>query len=248
MTDLTTSSGDTPELTTERKGRVLVLTMCRPDAGNRITQALAEALTGALELARRDSSIGGCVLTGHGEAFCLGGDYVGAGSKIAGRLEFGRAHIDLFNAIARLGKPLVAAVNGNAHAGGFSLVVACDLAFVADDATLGLPEAAHGLFPFLALAAVAHTMPKKLFFDITYNARLMDAREACALHIVNAVVPRAQVLARAIEAVEQATRGNPDILMLGRDLFYAGRGLSPAEALDQSRFALIAALAARDSA
>jgi enoyl-CoA hydratase/carnithine racemase len=248
MTNVTTSSGDTPELMTERKGQVLILTMRRPDAGNRITQALAEALTGALELARRDSSIGGCVLTGHGEAFCLGGDYVGAGSQIAGRLEFGRAHIDLFDAMARLGKPLVAAINGNAHAGGFSLVVACDLAFVADDATLGLPEAAHGLFPFLALAAVANTMPKKLFFDITYNARLMDAREACALHIVNAVLPRAQVLARAIEAVEQATRGNPDILMLGRDLFYAGRGLSPTEALDQSRFALIAALSARDSA
>ena len=89
---------------------------------------------------------------------------------------------------------------------------------------------------FLALAAVAHTLPNKLFFDITYNARLMDAREAYALHIVNAVVPRAQVLARAIEAVAQATRGNPD-----RDQFYAGRGLSPTEAFDQSRFALVAA-------
>jgi len=81
--------------------------------------------------------------------------------------------------------------------------------------------------PFLALTAVAHTMPNKLFFGIAYNARLMDAREAHALHIVNAVMPRAQVLARAIEAIAQATRGNPDILLLGRDLFYAGRGLSP---------------------
>jgi hypothetical protein len=54
------------------------------------------------------------------------------------------------------------------------------------------------------------------------------------------------MLARAIEAVEQATRGNPDILMFGRDLVYSGRGLGPTEALDQSRFALVAALAARD--
>ena len=95
-------------------------------------------------------NVSGCVLTGHGDVFCLGGDYRGAGAATAGRMEFGRAHINVFNAMARLGKPLVAAVNGNAHAGGFSLVVACDLAFMADDVTLGLPEAAHGLFPFLA--------------------------------------------------------------------------------------------------
>jgi len=53
MTNVTTSGGDTAELLTERKGRVLVLTMRRPDAGNRITQALAEALIAALEEARR---------------------------------------------------------------------------------------------------------------------------------------------------------------------------------------------------
>jgi enoyl-CoA hydratase/carnithine racemase len=53
------------------------------------------------------------------------------------------------------GKPLVAAVNGHAHAGGFGVLVACDLAVAAEDATFGLPEAANGLFPFIALATVA---------------------------------------------------------------------------------------------
>jgi hypothetical protein len=58
-------------------------------------------------------------------------------------------------------------------------------------------------------------------------------------------VPSEQVVARAIEAVERASGGNPDILMLGRDLYYSTRGRKPAEALDQSRFALASALAAR---
>lgn len=229
-----------------RHGRVAVLTLAPPQAGNRITQALAETLTGALDTARRDRSVAGCVLTGQGDVFCLGGDYVGAGAGIAGRLEFGRAHIDLIEAMARLGKPLVAAVNGNAHAGGFALMTACDMAFVAEHATLGLPEAAHGLFPFLAQGILRDALPKTLLFEIVYGARLMTAQEACALHLANAALPRAQILARAVDTVDRAARGNPDILALGRDLYYAARGASPAAALDMSRFALGTALAARD--
>jgi enoyl-CoA hydratase/carnithine racemase len=233
------------QIETSRQGRVTVLTLKRQDAGNRITQQMAEELTAALDVARRDPAVAGCVLTGHGDVFCLGGDYQGAGPTTSGRLEFGRAHIDLIDAMARLGKPLAAAVNGDAHAGGFALVAACDLAFVAEDATLGLPEAAHGLFPFLALAIVRDALPKKALFDIIYGARLLRAQEACALHLANKVVAREAVVAEAVAAVERANRGNPDVLALGRDLYYATRGMSPAEALDQSRFALAAALAAR---
>ncbi|WP_158921539.1 enoyl-CoA hydratase/isomerase family protein [Acidisphaera sp. S103] len=233
------------QVETSRHGRIAVLTMKRPDAGNRITQQMAEELTAGLDVARRDATVAGCVLTGYGDVFCLGGDYKGAGPTSAGRMEFGRAHIDLLNEMARLGKPLAAAVNGNAHAGGFSLVIACDLAFVAEKATLGLPEAAHGLFPFLALAIVRDALPKKLLFDLAYNARLMSAEAACSLHLVNKVVSPNEVVSEAVKAVEQATGGNPDVLALGRDLYYATGGLSLAETLDQSRFALGAALAAR---
>lgn len=229
-----------------RRGRVAVLTMRRPERGNRVSQQMAEEITAALETARRDAAIGACVITGHGDVFCLGGDYQGAGHTTAGRMEFARAFIDMNQAMCRLGKPLVAAVNGNAHAGGFSIVVACDLAIAAEDATLGLPEAAHGLFPFLALAIVKDALPKKLLFDIVYNARLLSAREACALHLVNETVPRSDVLDRAIKMAESASGHDANILMLGRDLYYGMRGAGPSEALEQSRHALGAALAAQD--
>lgn len=228
------------------QGRVGVLTLKRPDHGNRVSQQMAEEITAALDAARQNAEIGACVITGHGDVFCLGGDYQGAGPTTAGRMEYARAFMDMHHAMARLGKPLVAAVNGNAHAGGFSIVTACDLAIAAADATLGLPEAAHGLFPYLALAVVKDALPKKLLFDIVYNARLISAQEAHALHLVNNVEPRASVLERAVATAEAASSRNPDILMLGRDLYYGMRGASPAEALDQSRFALGAALAAQD--
>ncbi len=234
------------QLEVSRRGRVGILTLMRPDRGNRVSRQMAEEITTALESARKDPAIGACVITGYSDVFCLGGDYQGAGPTTAGRMAFARAFIDMNHAMSRLGKPLVAAVNGDAHAGGFSIVVACDLAIVADDATLGLPEAANGLFPFLALAVVKDALPKKVLFDIIYNARLMSAQEARALCLINEAVARASVLDRAVETSERASRYDADILMLGRDLYYGMRGAGPSEALDASRHALGAALAAQD--
>ena len=74
------------------------------------------------------------------------------------------------------------------------MIALCDLAVCAEDATLGLPEAAHGLFPLLALAIVKDSLPQKVFFDLVYRARLLNANEARSLHLVNEVVPRPRVL------------------------------------------------------
>jgi enoyl-CoA hydratase/carnithine racemase len=238
----------TTSIEVERRGRIEIIRMRRPDHGNRVTQRMAEEMIVALEEARRSPEVGACVLTGHGDVFCLGGDYQGAGPTSAGRTAFARAFIDLAQAMARLGKPLIAAVNGNAHAGGLSLVVACDMAVVADDATLGLPEVAKGLFPFLALAIVKDALPKKVLFDIVYRARLMDAAEARTLHLVNELVACSAVLDRAIAIAEEASAHNAAILRLGRDLYHNMRNMSPAQALDESGFALLAALAAEDEA
>jgi enoyl-CoA hydratase/carnithine racemase len=231
-----------------RRGRIEIICMRRPDHGNRVSQKMAEEMIAAIERARLSPEVGACILTGYGDVFCLGGDYQGAGPTSVGRLEFARAFMDLAQAMARLGKPIIAAINGNAHAGGFSLVVACDMAIVAEDATLGLPEAVKGLFPFLALAIVKDALPKKVLFDIVYRARLMDATEAKDLHLVNEIVAREAVLDRAVAIAERVSAGNPSILRLGRDLYYNMRNMSPAQALEESGFALVAALSAEDEA
>ena len=77
---------------------------------------------------RADESVHACVLTAAGGEFCLGGDYQSAGPTTAGRRAYVEALLRMDRAMRELGKPLVAAVNGAAHAGGFSVVVACDLA------------------------------------------------------------------------------------------------------------------------
>jgi len=239
---------DATQIALERRGSIQIVAMKRPDNGNRITQRMAEEMIAALEQARQSADIKACVLTGHGDVFCLGGDYWSAGTRDVGRHAFARAFMDLAQAMARLGKPIIAAVNGKAHAGGFSFVVACDMAVAADDATFGLPEAAKGLFPFLALAIVKDALPKKVLFDIIYRARLMDAAEARSLHVVNEIVRRDAVLDRAVALAEQASAYNPSIVRLGRDLYYNMRNMSPAQALEESSFALLAALGAEDEA
>lgn len=238
------TDNDQGRLESSRQGSILVLQLTREGNGNRVTQTIAGQLVRALESARTERAVTGCVITGHGSEFCLGGDYRNAGGSTVGRLEFARSFADIVQAMRRLGKPIVAAVNGNAHAGGFSLVAAADMAVVADNATLGLPEAAHGLFPYLALAIVKDSLPTKVLWDMVYRCRLLDAAEAKNLYLANEVVPAGQVLARAVELAASTAGYNPDIVSLGRDLYYNTRCSNPAEAVEQSRFALVAALKA----
>jgi enoyl-CoA hydratase/carnithine racemase len=240
------SSANEGAVQVRRAGSVQVITLDRAGSDNRVTQHMAQLCVQALEAARRDREVTGCVLTGEGQVFCTGGDYLSAGGTTIGRLEFARAFNDMANAMARLGKPIVVAVRGKAHAGGFSLLCAADMAVVEEGATLGLPEAAHGLFPFLALALVKDELPKKVLWDMVYRARLLTAGEALALHLVNEVVPGEQVLERAIALAGATASFNPDIVSLGRDLYYNSRASSTLHALEEARFALAAALKARE--
>jgi enoyl-CoA hydratase/carnithine racemase len=235
------------ELLVTLRERALVLTLNRPETGNRLTTSLADEIAQTLEAARHDDSLGACVLTGAGSVFCLGGDYQGAGPTTAGRRAYARALLRMDRAMAALGKPLVAAVNGHAHAGGFSVVTACDLAIAASTATFGLPEATRGLFPFIALAIVKDALPKKVLFDLVYSARLMAATEALSLHLVNEVAAPEHVLERALARARPAAGHRAGAVALGRDLYYAMRGLDADDSLDRAERALLAALELRDN-
>ena len=89
-------------------------------------------------------------------------------------------------------------------------------------------------------------MPQKVFFDIVYRARLLNASEALSLNLVNEVSPGSRVLERAIELAASTRHANPDIIGIGRDLYYATRCATPYDAGEQARFALVAALKGLD--
>ena len=107
-----------------------------------------------------------------------------------------RALIDMNHAMSRLGKPLSPRSTATPMRAGSPSSSPATWRSRPTTQRLGFPEAAKGLFPFLALAIVKDALPKKMLFDIVYNARLMSAEEACALHLVNEPCPGLRARAR----------------------------------------------------
>lgn len=213
-----------PELLSEKFDRVQLLTLNRPEIGNRVSKPLAQALLAALDAAEADAGIGAVVLTGAGENFCVGGDHAGSGNTPDAILDFAHAFGSLNRRLQGLGKPVMAAINGNAHAGGFSLVSCCDIAVMNEDATLALPELAHGLFPILAMATVQRLMGRKLFFELAYEGRRLTASEAMSLWLVNEACPADKVLERTLERANRVAAAPASVLKLGRRGYDAMQG------------------------
>ncbi|MGH9658996.1 MAG: enoyl-CoA hydratase/isomerase family protein, partial [Bryobacteraceae bacterium] len=131
-------SGSYSELDVGREGRVARLALNRPDKRNALSFALCRALVEALEQAEADPGVGAILLSGHGPAFCAGMDLGEMESPEA--MAASQIHERLFTAGARSRKPIVAAVEGAALAGGMGLAANAHIVVAAEDATFGLTE------------------------------------------------------------------------------------------------------------
>jgi len=195
------------ELLIERRGHVELMTINRPDARNAVNRATAEALDAALDAADADADVWVAVLTGAGDkAFSAGMDLK---AFAAGEVPF-TAHG--FGGITRreFSKPLIAAVNGAALAGGFEIMMSCDLVVAADHARFGIPEATRGL---VAGAGGLIRLPKRVPLTVALEMALtgdpIDAERAYDLGLVNRVVPGAQVVDAAMALAERIVQNAP---------------------------------------
>ena len=136
-----------------------------------------------------------------------------------------RAYAALLANLTRLGKPVVAAVNGAALAGGLGLLAACDLALAADDAFFGTPEVDVGLFPYMALAPLSRCIGRRAALDLVLTGRRIDAAEARAIGLINRAVPRAGLASAVEELLDLLAQKSPSALRLGRRAFYATQDL-----------------------
>lgn len=216
-----------------RDGAASIIAIDRPQLENRFNQETIDGVREALEAAERDAEIRVVVLTGSGTFFSAGGQVDGfpeGGVMVQDR--FARAFITFMGRAATLSKPIVAAVNGPAAAGGVGLVVAADLAIAAESATFALPELHGGQFPLLALATAVHALPKKIVFDMIYNARKLSAQEARDLGLVNAVVPDADLEAELRAQVAKLATLSPTAIGFGRRAYAVMRDLDLMHALE----------------
>ncbi len=129
--------------------------------------------------------------------------------------------IEVFRSAERLGKPLVARVNGHAMAGGLGLLCMCDLAIAVDSARFGTPEARVGVFPLMILSYLMRLVPRRRLMEMCLTAESFDATAALDYGLLNAVVPAAD-LDRAVDALIARLLANaPTALLLGKKAFRA---------------------------
>jgi len=218
----------------EVRDHVATITLNRPEHRNPLSREMITDLLTAFNAARDDGDVRAMVLTGAGDkAFCAGADLGGFGGdateveKHLGRGTF----VDLFLGIERLGKPVVACVNGHALAGGMGLAMSCDLVVAADTATFGTPEINVGLWPMMIMAIINRNLPRKRAMELYMTGDRIDAKKALEWGLVNRVMPAAEVRDSAHRLAVRLAAKSPIIMRLGRDAFFAIDGLDVEAAL-----------------
>jgi enoyl-CoA hydratase len=192
---------------TEANGAVLVITINRPDARNAVDSTVASGIAEALDKLDGDGALGVGVLTGAGKGFSAGMDlkaFVSGGMPVAGD----RGFAGIVQRSCR--KPLVAAVEGFALAGGLEIALACDLIVAGKGARLGIPEVGVGLF---AGAGALLRLPRRVGLGnamrLALTGQPIDADEAHRIGLVDRVVEGGQALAAAVELARTIAKNAP---------------------------------------
>ncbi|MEV6877281.1 crotonase/enoyl-CoA hydratase family protein [Amycolatopsis sp. NPDC051128] len=203
-----------PHALVSQEGQTLVVTMNRPEARNAITGEMMEIMVSAWDRVDADDSIRSCVLTGAGGAFCAGADLKSM-SKNSPSASFASGKFDPSRIPGllkgrRLTKPLIAAVEGPAIAGGTEILQGTDIRVAGKSARFGVSEARWGLFPMGGSAVrLPRQIPYTVAADILLTGRHITADEALAIGLIGHVVPDGSALAKALELASLVNANGP---------------------------------------
>ena len=228
---------------------VATITLFNPERRNAIGPQMVNELLHALERLAADAAVRVVVITGDGKAFCAGGDFqqMSGGAADADALPHKGDYVDLLLAMTRYEKPIVAKVNGHAMGGGLGIVAASHFAIAQAEAKLGTPEIEVGLFPFMIMAVLARTMPRRALLEMMLRGQKLSAAEAAASGIVSrACAPDAldgEVSALCKDLAERA----PMAIKLGLQAWAAQGDLALEDALPMLRTKLGEALGTDDA-
>jgi len=211
-----------PVLVREQRGNVIVLRLNRPEARNALSGELVSELGLGFDDAEQDPTVRCVVLTGTGDrAFCAGMDLAAFASGSAGDVDpRGTAAFGRFMA-GGITRPVVGAAQATAVAGGFELLLACDMVVASDAAKFGLPEVKRGLFPAGGGVFLGTRVPLAIALELTLTGDPVDATRAAGLGLVNKVVPAGDVLDAAVRLAERIARNGPLALQATKQMVRA---------------------------
>lgn len=198
----------------ETQGPVTILTLNRPERRNALSRALVAALGDALSEISVDQSVRAIVLTGAGESFCAGMDLKEAaiGQDVASEnqaIADLQGLADLIMRIQAMTVPTVAALNGDAYAGGAGLMGACDLVVAADVAKIGYPEVKRGLVPTVIMNDLLRQVGDRRARELLLTGDSISTGQAERWGLVNRVVPLAECRQQAIGLARSLAAGGP---------------------------------------
>ena len=200
----------------EKKDKVGVVTLNRPEALNALCTALTEELVEALDDFEADDEVGCILLTGSEKAFAAGADIKEMQSKSYMDAYLGDFISESWERITTCRKPVIAAVSGYALGGGCEIAMMCDLIIAADTAKFGQPEVTLGVLPGAGgTQRLTRAVGKSKAMDLCLTGRMMDAEEAESSGLVARVVPSDQLLDEALKMAQTiAGMSRPAVYMI----------------------------------
>lgn len=228
----------TEHLIVERDGPIVVCTMNRPEARNALSGEMLVRMYDAWQMIDGDPEVRVAILTGGKECFCSGADLkalAGGHERNEWTARFEQDPDLQWKALLRHyrpGKPLIAAVEGSAIAGGTELLQATEIRVAAESARFGISECRWGLFPIAgSTVRLRRQIPYTLAADLLLTGRHITAREALEMGLVGHVVPDGQALDKALEIARQIAENGPVAVQAILRSLRETEGLPESEAL-----------------
>ena len=205
----------------QRQGSIEILTINRPEARNAVNGAVSKAFAAAFDDLENDDGCNVVIVTGAGDkAFCAGMDLKAFAAGEAGDIMGARGG---FGGIAQrdFPKPMIAALNGSALAGGCEIMLSCDLVVAVEGAMIGIPEVKRGLLAGAGgLFRLPKRIPRAIALELALTGDPIDAQRALAIGLINRVVPPAELMTAALalagtiaENAPLAVRGSKKVML-----------------------------------
>ena len=205
------------------------ITLARPDKRNAITGEMMSALREALQKAAGDSSVRVLLIRGAGKDFCAGLDLsevLKSAEDAGAAIDSARRLGDLYIAMRRHPKPIVAAVQGRALGGGAGIATASDLILAAESAQFGYPEVKLGFIPAIVFTMLQRAVNERQSMELALTGEPIDARRAHDVGLINQVFPDAEFDTRVEAYVAVLAGQSATAMSMSKTLLYQTEGMS----------------------
>ena len=236
---MTTGAGETVQV--RREGSLGWIVLNRPGQRNPLDRDTATAVTEGFRTHFADPRVRSVCVTGEGSAFCAGGDLAQMGRfsemGTAAAFDWPEPIVELHRLVLRADKPIIAAVNGPAYAGGMGLAGMCDVLLSVRGARFAMPEIKVGIFPMIIVAHLCRALPRKRLMEMMFTGEPMGAEEAHGLGFVNRLYDdRDALMAGVTEYAGKFERISPYAARLGRRAFGLLADMPADQAIDAAQF------------